>query len=776
MNLLDLMIKVGIDDQATSGLDKIVDNAKTAGQNIGNALKTAFDVGTKITTVTAGAMAALTTASVNSYADYEQLVGGVETLFKDSAEIVKDYADNAFFNAGASANKYMEMATGFSAILIQNLAGDTAAAAELANTAIEDMSDNSNKFGTRLETVQRTYESLSRGAYMMLDNLKLGYGGTMGEMARLLNDANKIDSTILGAGVELATSGKNILEGIGFDQVIRAIHVIQENIGITGTTVQEAERTITGSATMVKAAWSDMLTAMANENADFGSALDKLTYSVGAAFANLIPRIEQSLMGIAQFVEQVAPVAIEAIPGIVESVLPSMLSALEAVGTAAVGAVREIAGDLVTSISDVFYEFTGIDLAPLIDSITLAITTLQEAFSGIMEKVDWETVTTVINGALTKIAGAITAVVTATKGEAFQKFVGTIKDFFNSMKGGIETILTSASEGIRKLFAALTGGDLGLIQSIADAFGSFAKWFEGNLATAIETAAGAIVDLLEPFAEGVGTLITEIGDALGGVFKYATEEKAGPLQRIADSFKKLVDAFKPDLSEVIDNVAKAIGNLFTELGKGIVEKFESFANALERGDGFLQNMITHAGDVAVKISEFVLELTNSESTVEEKLGKLGEVFGTAFSTIKTDLTDAVEAIKTKFTEIISAIENFDLSAAVDGFVKKVQGAIETIKGWWDALKNGAEKGYEEQETRDAARAHNTQEVTRQNSLIGTSEAALANLIIQGATNGSGAGTDQNQTIVFQIDGAQFARVVLPGLQNAAKQQGLPVRG
>ena len=804
MNLLDLMIKVGVDDQASAEIDGIVEKAKGMGAAIQSGISAALKIGTAAVGGAAAGVTALTTAAVNSYADYEQLVGGVETLFKDSAKIIKDYADNAFFNAGASANKYMEMATGFSAILIQNLAGDTAAAAELANTAIEDMADNSNKFGTRLETVQRTYESLSRGAYMLLDNLKLGYGGTMGEMARLLNDANKIDSTILGAGVELATSGQNILEGIGFDQVIRAIHVIQENIGITGTTVQEAERTITGSTTMMKAAWQDMLTAIADDEADFGAAVDKLVYSAEAALKNLIPRIQTAIGGIGDLFAGLGPMVVEALPGVFEAALPgltegvtsmltsaaevlpglvdvilaqlpAMLASMQEVGTALISAAKEIVGNIVTSFSDAFAEATGIDLSPLIESITLALTSLKEAFIGIMEKVDWEAVTTVINGALTTIAGAITTVITAMQGEAFQKFVGTIKDFFNSMKGGIETILTPISEGIRKLFAAFTGGDLGLIQSIADAFGSFAEWFEGDLAPAIGDVATAIFDLLEPFAEGVGTLITEIGDALGKVFQYATEGKANPLQRIADSFTKFVDAFKPYLSETIKNIAESLGNFFEALGTGIIERLSAFADALEKGDGFISSLLIHIGETITKISEFVLTLTDSTATTEEKLGKLGEVFGTVFSKIKNALKDAVDFVIQKFNALKSFIENFSISAAIDGLKQKASDALENIKSGWNAFLGGAENGYTEDQNRSIARstyATPTTQIPYNESVAGKSTADLANTMIAGATQ-TGSKT---ANINLNVDGQKVAQVVYDPLSDVVTQKGVPIGG
>ena len=216
-------------------------------------------IATGTAAATAGVVA-LSKAALDSYAQYEQLVGGVETLFKDSADTVQQYAANAYKTSGVSANTYMEQATAFSASLIQSLGGDTQAAAQYANQAIMDMSDNANKMGTNIESIQMTYQSLMRGNYAMLDNLKLGYGGTKAELERLVADASKLTG--------------EALDPSKFSDVITAIHAVQENLGITGTTALEAATTIEGSVNMTKAAWSNLLTGIADDNADFQTLVD----------------------------------------------------------------------------------------------------------------------------------------------------------------------------------------------------------------------------------------------------------------------------------------------------------------------------------------------------------------------------------------------------------------------------------------------------------------------------------------------------------------------
>lgn len=228
----------------------------------------------------AGAFVAVGTAAIKAYADFEQLKGGVETLFKDSADVLMRYADNAYQTAGLSANDYMETVTSFSASLLQSLGGDTEKAANYADQAIIDMSDNANKMGTSMEMIQNAYQGFAKQNYTMLDNLKLGYGGTKEEMQRLLDDAEKI------SGIKYDISS--------FVDITQAIHVIQTELGITGTTALEASSTIQGSISSMKAAWVNLLVAFANPEQDLSVAIDNLKNSLSAVADNLLPRIGEA--------------------------------------------------------------------------------------------------------------------------------------------------------------------------------------------------------------------------------------------------------------------------------------------------------------------------------------------------------------------------------------------------------------------------------------------------------------------------------------------------
>lgn len=297
---------------AEKGIGSLGKLGSMAGNALGVATKAAAGMAVGVTVAT-GAVVALTKASIEQYAQYEQLTGGVETLFKDSSDTVMQYANVAYKTAGLSANDYMSTITGFSASLLQGLGGDTKKAADIGNMAVVDMSDNANKMGTSMESIQNAYQGFAKQNYTMLDNLKLGYGGTKTEMERLLSDAEKI------SGVHYDISN--------FSDIISAIHTIQEQMGITGTTTKEAMSTIEGSLNMTKAAWTNMLTGMADDNADFDTLVNNLVESLSALGENLMPRIGIALNGVGQLIDALLPIVIDKIPEIISSILPGMVEA-----------------------------------------------------------------------------------------------------------------------------------------------------------------------------------------------------------------------------------------------------------------------------------------------------------------------------------------------------------------------------------------------------------------------------------------------------------------
>ncbi|MDB6709797.1 hypothetical protein PMQ82_08890 [Bifidobacterium longum] len=294
-----------------------------SGKAVG-ALKGVATVGLAGVGTAVAALAGVGKSALDAYATYEQAVGGVDTLFKGASGTVQKYAAEAYRTAGVSANEYMTQVTSFSASLISSLGGDTAKAAELGNTAMIDMSDNANKMGTDIETIQQTYQSLARGNYAMLDNLKLGYGGTKSEMERLIQDANK---------VKQANGEMGDLSIDKFSDVVQAIHIMQQQMGITGTTAKEAATTIEGSVGMMKAAWQNWLAELGKDNADINGLTKQLVDSVSTVIQNVGPRIAQIITGITAALPQLFSSLGSTLPALVMQILPPVLGALGQLGT-----------------------------------------------------------------------------------------------------------------------------------------------------------------------------------------------------------------------------------------------------------------------------------------------------------------------------------------------------------------------------------------------------------------------------------------------------------
>ena len=315
MNLLDLFVKIKVD---TGEVDKELDQTGKKATNFGELLKAnlasqAIIGGVK---AVAGAIKNIGQAAIENYGEYEQLVGGVETLFKTSADTVMQYASNAYQTAGMSANEYMTTVTAFSASLLQSMGNDTDAAAEKANLAITDMSDNANKMGSSMESIQNAYSGFAKQNYTMLDNLKLGYGGTKEEMQRLLDDANALN----------AAQGNYTNYTIdSYADIVDAIHTVQTEMGITGTTQLEASTTIQGSIASMKAAYDNFITGLGDENADMAELITNLLGSTVTVAENLLPVVERILENIGVVVQEKGPEMIEKFVGYAVEKLPQVI-------------------------------------------------------------------------------------------------------------------------------------------------------------------------------------------------------------------------------------------------------------------------------------------------------------------------------------------------------------------------------------------------------------------------------------------------------------------
>ncbi len=304
-------------NKAREAARKFQDKLTDLGKKGFSALKKVASVSFKALTVgiatVATGLGKIAYEAVKAFADFEQLTGGVETLFKKNAGDVMKYANNAYKTAGLSANQYMETVTSFSASLLQSLDGDTAKAAKYADMAISDMADNANKMGTDMSSIQYAYQGFAKQNYTMLDNLKLGYGGTKEEMQRLVKDAAKIDKSV-------------DANSLSYANIVKAIHAVQTEMGIYGTTQKEAEKTITGSLNAMKSSWDNLLVAMASgENLD--QCIDNMVSSVEIFAGNVMPVAEKALGGIGKVIERLAPIIADKLPDLAKQLLPPLIKA-----------------------------------------------------------------------------------------------------------------------------------------------------------------------------------------------------------------------------------------------------------------------------------------------------------------------------------------------------------------------------------------------------------------------------------------------------------------
>ena len=468
MDVFDLVAKIRLD---SSEYEQGVGKAKGTFSNLASGVKTGLTTVAKVgaAAVTAGVagVTALTKMGVEGYAQYEQLVGGVETLFKDSQGAVMKYAENAYKTAGMSANQYMETVTSFSASLIQSLDGDTAKAAEVGNMAITDMSDNANKMGTSIEMIQNAYNGFAKGNFTMLDNLKLGYGGTKEEMERLIKDANK---------VKVANGEMADLSIDSFADVSEAIHIMQTEMGITGTTSREAASTIEGSISMMKGAWQNLVVGMADENANMEVLIDDFVESVATAAKNLLPRIEQTLKGIADLITALAPVIAEALPQLIENVLPALLSAGVSLVTAVVKGVITALPALYTALLDavkvILVEVFGVSetkAGEFAESINSFFKKIKDGFVALVKSAQTEG--TFLNKVWTglkdtaKVFCDFCVALWEALSAAFEwcvKQINTEGTLLNTIWKNIQTSITTAIDvikGVIKTFTAILKGD-----------------------------------------------------------------------------------------------------------------------------------------------------------------------------------------------------------------------------------------------------------------------------------------------------------------------------
>lgn len=644
----------------------------------------------------ATAVTALVSKSVGAFADYEQLTGGVETLFGAGGRSVEEYAQSvgksvsdvqgkydslmsaqnvvlenankAYMTAGMSANEYMDTVTGFSASLISSLGGDTNKAADYANSALVDMSDNANKMGTNMTDIQNAYQGFAKQNYTMLDNLKLGYGGTQAEMKRLLSDAQKIT----GQKYDISS----------FADITQAIHAIQTQMDITGTTAKEASTTISGSWGSLKAAFENTLVSLTTGGKMFDQSLDALVDSAKTFGQNVIPAITGALSGVGSLIESLAPVIVAELPSMVSDILPHLVSATKSLVTGLISQLPALGKAVLDAIPSIFDGMTDVigesSVGKLKGSFEGLKNTITDTFSNIgpMLKDFCEggisTFCDALSTAMDLASGAISVI------EALSPVIGAVAGAIITYKGAV--LLWNAAETAKNVVMGIS---------------TAAQWALNVAMTAnpigiVIVAIGALVGafiVLWNKSEGFRNFWINLWEKVKAIVTSAWEGIKAGFEKI----KNGISAVKEKVSTMWNGVKEKTSELWGGVKKAVSEKLNNIKSAYDAHGGGLKGA-TFAAIEGVKEYyrtgyDAINQLTGGKlgevvNAVGEKMevvkGKFSEAFGnvkntvmTIFENIKNGITEKISAAVNKVKEIFGSIADkvSDVWGKIKGIIK-----------------------------------------------------------------------------------------------------------
>ena len=677
MELFKLFGTIAVQNaEANRGIDETTDKAEDAagkikdlgdeGDKTEGKLGKAFSkmgsaavaVGKTIATglaVASTAVVAVGKAAISSHADYEQLVGGVETLFDESSATVIANAQNAYKTAGMSANEYMETVTSFSASLLQSLGGDTKAAAEKADMAITDMSDNANKMGTSIEMIQNAYNGFAKQNYTMLDNLKLGYGGTKEEMQRLLDDASKL------SGIEYDISS--------YSDIVDAIHVVQNEMGITGTTAKEASSTISGSLASAKASWQNLLTGIADGNQDVGGLISNFFDSIVTVADNIVPRIAQVMETLPQLITDLVPKLLGKVSEIIDTLLPvvvegavSLLNAIVQVLPQLVTSILNALPALISGIEQVFYA--------IVDALPQLMTVICEALPILIPQLVNALVNMIVYLA-THIAEIIQPLIDNLP-EIIIAIVDALMDNLPALIQGLVALVIGIVRAIPQIIMALIEALPTVIQSILEGLWNALPLLLEGIISIVGEIGIAIWDILSGFFTALGEWFGGLWESIKTIFAPVVEWFGNLFSTIWES---IVSVFSVVGTWVYDNIIAPVANFFTELWNTIVNAFHT---VIDPWIEIVKRIATIIYDnVIVPIKDFFVNLWND----------IVGVFSAAANWFTTNIADPIKNI---FTGIWDKLKS-GASSAWNG-IKNVFGSVadwfkNIFSKAWQAVKN-----------------------------------------------------------------------------------------
>lgn len=573
----------------------------------------------------AGKMAEVTKSAVGHYAEYEQLVGGVETLYKDSSGKLIGYAEKAYKTTGMSSNKYMNTATSFAASLIQGLGGDTKKAVELTDLAITDMSDNANKMGTDMESIQNAYQGFAKQNYTMLDNLKLGYGGTQSEMIRLIND-----SGVLGEKIES-------LDNVTFDQMIEAIHKIQDNLGITGTTAEEAGTTISGSWGSVQALFENILTKVGSK---------------------LAPTVMGFLQQLSDWMEEVdwdafASSVGDALQKVFDWIQQIDFKSFFEKGMDGVEKFLEKLGGLIEDIPKIIQTFK--DWSPLIAGVAAAFVTLKVAMA--------------ISSLISAITASWTAYKTANEGATIAQWL-----FNAALNANPIVLIVTLIAGLVIALITLWNTNDGFREAVTSAWEKIKEVF------------GTVIDAIKGFFSGLVEKVQSAWESVKDAVSTAIEAIKGFFTGLVDSIKQAWENIKSAISEKIDAIKETVTNVFTAIADTVTAVWETIKNAVQVAIMFIGEIISAAVQIITIPFQFIWE--NCKDIILAAWEKIKEVVSNALNAISTTISNIWNAIVSFLTPILEGIKNTfttvwnAIKTAVSTVINAIQTVITTV---WNAI-------------------------------------------------------------------------------------------
>lgn len=697
-----------IENKAKKSFDdvgKSVDADSNKLSKFGNVAKSAVHGATAVVKgvgvavgLTSTAVAGLVKQSVDAYSSYEQLVGGVNTLFGAGDKSLEEYAESvgktvdevkdkydslmnaqsivmknaakAYTTAGLSANAYMEQITGFSASLVQSLGGDTEKAAEVGNRAIIDMSDNANKMGTSMEMIQNAYQGFAKQNYTMLDNLKLGYGGTKEEMQRLISDAAKM--TDIQKDLNLTVEDGSL----DFGNIINAISVMQTSLGIAGTTSKEAASTIEGSTNSMKAAWENLLVGIADDQADFDTLVNQFVDSASTWSKNIMPRIEIALKGATQLIAKLLPTIMEKIPGLLTELAPQLIQA----GT---DIIIELLSGIAKGLPNLLNTIQKL-IPKILNSFKKLGPELKQAFQDILPQII-DAVVSMIPQFIelsVQMIGALAQGILENVDVIVQAFVTMIQELGALLSGdNLTQMVQVALQLIQALANALIENQPALLDAFMQIFTSI-----------VEALPDIIVMIVEALPQLIEAIVTFLSEQIPTMLNVSITLFMAIIKAIPKIVVALVKSLPAIIKTIINGLKNLASNLWNDVLSPAIGKFSDFASyakdkAVEAGKNFLSNLIENIKELPSKIKEkvdAVIEKIKSFATdFVNKAKQAGTDFKDKIVTGVKELPDKMFEIGDNIVEgIWNGINNkFDwLTGKIQSFASNVTDKLKNFFG------------------------------------------------------------------------------------------------